>query len=234
VRRDGAAVVLVALGVLGLRLAITGALLDYVREWMRWPVALTAVLLIVLGVSELVGARAVVRTPKRGDPDAKAHDHHGGISAAAWFLIVPIIVSLVVAPGALSVDAVDRSMPVARIPIGELPPLPIPVDGAYELPLTEFVSRSVGFEGAMGELPIRLVGFVVWRGPEPSIARFRIKCCAADAQVAEVGLVGWVDDVPEKGVWVTVEGRWVNAGVYRPSLEVLNLTVIEQPANPYE
>jgi len=237
VRRDAAAVVFVSLGVLGLRLALTAALLDYVREWMRLPVALASVLLIVLGVSELAGARSEPRAsggrgPVRG-PDSALHDHHGVSSRVAWFLMAPIVVSLVVAPGALGVDAVDRSLPVAVLAIQELPPLPVPVDGAYELPLAEFLSRAVGPEGAMGGRTIRLVGFVLWRGPEPSLARFRINCCAADAQVAEVGLAGW-SDVPEQGTWVQVEGRWVSAGALRPSLQVSRLIPIERPTNPYE
>ena len=230
-RRDSAAVVLVSLGLLGLRLAATGGLLDYVREWMRWPIALTSVLLIVLGASELVGARTDRRLPATGG--SAPHDHNGDNPRVAWLLAAPIIVSLVVAPGALGVDAVDRSLAVAAIPIEELPPLPVPVDGAYELPLTEFVSRAVGPEGAMGGLPIRLVGFVVWRGSEPSVTRFRINCCAADAQVAEVGLAGW-GEVPDQGSWVEVQGRWVSSGALRPSLQVDRLKAIEQPANPYE
>jgi uncharacterized repeat protein (TIGR03943 family) len=237
VRRDAAAVVLVSLGVLGLRLALTAALLDYVRGWMRVPVALASVLLIVLGVSELAEARSETRAsggrgPRRG-PGAGPHDHHGGGSRVAWFLVAPIVVSLVVAPGALGVDAVDRSLPVAVIPIQDLPPLPVPVDGAHELPLAEFLARAVGPEGAMEGRTIRLVGFVVWRGSEPSLARFRINCCAADAQVAEVGLAGW-GDVPEQGTWVQVEGRWVSVGGLRPSLQVSRLIPIERPANPYE
>ena len=235
-RRDGAAVVLVALGVLGLRLALTDAMLDYVRAWMRWPILATSLLLIVLGILELLGALSGRRSPVGDGAEAAGHAHGGNRHgpAVTWLLIAPVVVTLVVAPGALEADAVYRALPAAPIPLEEIPPLPVPVDGHYELPLAEFVARAVGPEGGLEGLPVRLVGFVVRRGGDVSMARFRISCCAADAQVAEIRL-GGVADAPDQDTWVVVEGRWVSTGPGGDAaMQVERLAPIVRPTNPYE
>jgi uncharacterized repeat protein (TIGR03943 family) len=239
VRRDAAAVVLVALAALGLRLGFTDALLDYVQPWMRWPIVATAVLLAVLGVSELVdsvsGRQSASTGPADGCPAPGQEAGHGGHSTrVAWLLAAPVVVTLVVAPGALEADAVFRALPAAPIPLDELAPLPTPIDGWYELPVAEFVARSVGPEGGLEGLPVKLVGFVVDRGEDSSLARFRISCCAADAQVSEVRLRG-VDAVPAENSWIVVYGRWVPGGPTGGAvMDVERLIPVARPANPYE
>jgi uncharacterized repeat protein (TIGR03943 family) len=232
-------VVLVALGVLGLRLGFTDAMLDYVKPFMRIPLLVASGLLVVLGLWELLLS---FRRGSEHDHDGDDHDghdghhhHHGGGPLVTWLLLVPVIVTLIVAPGALEADAVRRALPAALIPIEELPPLPTPVDGVYDLPIAEFASRSVGPEGGIEGLDVRLVGFVVRRGPEMSVARFRLSCCAADARVAEVLVVGSGQPYDDN-TWIEVRGRWqpVTAGEpHRAIIAATSVAVIDRPANPY-
>jgi uncharacterized repeat protein (TIGR03943 family) len=249
VRRDSGAVVLVALGVLGLRLAVTDAMLDYVKPVMRIPLLITSVILLALGVWEFwVSLREGSPDDEHGG-DHKQHDHHEhhgtedvhghshrhGGPGVAWLLLAPVLVTLIIAPGALQADAVKRALPASPTPISELGPLPRPVDGVYELPLAEFAARSVGPEGQLDDKTVRVVGFVVDRGDGPTVARFRLSCCAADARVSEAALIG-VADVPSENTWVVVEGTWVPGppGEYAPAIQVGDLRVIPQPANPYQ
>jgi uncharacterized repeat protein (TIGR03943 family) len=236
VRRDGAAVVLVALGVLGLRLGLTDAMLDYVKPFMRWPLVATSVVLVVLGVWELaLSFRSSDRGQDVHDHHDDGHHHHGGAPRVTWLLLVPVIVSLVVAPGALQADAVRRALPADLIPLEELPPLPPPVAGVYDLPLAEVAARSVGPEGELAGLTVRTVGFTVRRGSETSLARFRLNCCAADARVAEVVLVG-LDRSFTDDTWLSVEGVWAPSEPgeeHAAILVVSSVTEIERPANPY-
>jgi uncharacterized repeat protein (TIGR03943 family) len=216
-----------------LRLSLTDEYLLFVKPAMRpWLVAAGLILLCLA-----VGA---FRRP--AGTTAEGHGH--GAPLLAYLLVVPFAAALVVAPAPLGAYAAGRQS--ARTPPApsaasgyEYPPLPPPVAGAYEMGLTDFLSRALYDSGHQMEgKTLRLTGFVT---PDPEaqgfrLTRFVISCCAADGVPVYVSVR--TDRALAPDTWVVVEGTWKpTASGRQPEIPVLRATAIRriaQPADPYE
>jgi hypothetical protein len=138
--------ILLALGALALRLGLTDAHLAYIRAAMRPVLALAGAVLVVLG-------GVVLLRPGRGG-DLPADDHgYDGPSRVAWLLVAPILAIAVVAPSPLGAFAANRA-PASLPPrsSADFGPLPAPIGGAVDLPLTQFVGRAVYDQGRCPQL----------------------------------------------------------------------------------
>lgn len=228
---DAAGLVMVALGTVGLQMALTGDALWFVKPSMRWPLGASGLLLVGVGLLTVIGATR--RHGHAGDHAGHDHGDHDHPSGVGLLLVAPLLALLLVAPSALGASAADRRL--ARIdteaPLG---PLPAPVDGTTVIPLLEVMQRHArGEQGGLAGLQLRLVGFVA----EPTsdgfvLTRFRLACCAADASVAKVRIVGV--PAPAADAWVEVVGPWVPGATELPVVAASRVTPVATPANPYE
>lgn len=245
-RTQGA--LLLAVGGVALRLGLTDAALAYVKSGLQPLLVIAGAVLVVLG------AATVLRSFRGGE---ELHEHGGDLGAdldghgahdgprVAWLLVLPLLALLLIAPPPLGSFAAGRqsTRPPTTTQSG-YPPLPDPVDGAVDLTLTEYVFRALyDRDQSLDGERIRLVGFVTV-GEEADgylLSRFRLNCCAADAQAVHVDVVG--DAVARPGdTWLEVEGHWElrdgqepGTPSDRPPLFVADsVRIVENPSQPYE
>jgi len=109
--------------------------------------------------------------------------------------------------------------------------------GAVDLTLPDDAGRLGARNTDFGDVPVRLVGFVM---PEPGVSdgfsptRFQIACCAADARPTKAALRGLQGSVPRRDTWVEVSGRF---DPEQPTAAVIlaeSLRVVPEPRDPYE
>jgi uncharacterized repeat protein (TIGR03943 family) len=227
-----------------LRLGLADAALAYVKAGLQPLLVGAGIVLVVLGGSTVL--RSFRGHDEEHEPDLHGHEHHVAHGPkVAWLLVLPLLALLLIAPPALGSFAAGRqsTRPPTTSQTG-YPPLPDPIAGAVELGLTEYVFRALydrdrSLEGER----IRLVGFVT---PDDEadgylLTRFRLNCCAADAQAVHVDIVG--DDLPRAGdTWLEVEGYWqLREGeepgtptARPPRMQAESIRVLEAPAQPYE
>jgi uncharacterized repeat protein (TIGR03943 family) len=227
-------------GVVLLRLEVTGTYSRYVRVGMGpW--------LVVAGVAVIVlGSVTLARTLGRGEPgDADAHDaggvhdgdgHEGyGGSRMGWLLLAPIAALLLVAPPTLGSYGVDRG---ARVDVRSGAPVFRPLTAGSEpaaMTLLEFGQRAFDHDGAsFNGVAVRLTGFVAATrdGGGFQVARYQIACCAADAAPVVMRVVGV--RAPPRDRWVTVTGTFQPAGGDVPQLAATSVVQIRPPEDPYE
>jgi uncharacterized repeat protein (TIGR03943 family) len=216
--------------------------------------------MLVLGALTLVGARGRshgrLPVPRasgmpghhgHSDPGDHSHGGHHRGPSVAWLLLLPLLAVVLVRPPALGADAARRDsserMP-APVDRG-FDPLPPARDGAVDLTLLEFMSRSYYDEReSLAGATVRLTGFVVG---DPTLsdgyrlARFRMSCCAADAFPIRITVRGLDGPPPSDNTWVEVVGQWIppsdpdaRGAARGAALAVTTQTLIPAPANPYE
>ena len=250
--RDAEATTLIVLAVVVGRLTLEGGHQAYVRTGLFWPLVLSSLVLVAVGLLTLrrggrddgAGVHGVDADVHPGVVHADVDGHgHGG--RVGFLLLVPVAVLALVAPAPLGAFAADRA-PANQIgdPAGlALPELPEPVDGAVELPLGDVLVRTLfGDPSETTDVPLRLTGFVVPAkdGPAGSflLTRFAVGCCAADAAPRQVLVVG-AGEVPATEEWVTVvltwDGEVLEDGSTRlPVLSASLLEPVPAPDQPYE
>ncbi len=218
-------------GVVLLRLTLTGTYRRYVRVGMGPWLAIAGVAVIVLGLVTL--ARALRRSHVA---DTKEETHHGRSERVGWLLLAPIAALLLVAPPTLGSYGVDRG---ARVDIRAGAPVfePLAHDaGPVAMSLLEFGQRAFDHEGdSLEGATVRLTGFVV--GAEEGgfrLARYQIACCAADAAPVVIRIVGVSGDNPARDQWVTVTGAFQRGGEEIPMLAAVSIVEIPAPDDPYE
>jgi len=248
--RTGATAVLLV-GVLLVRLVVSGDYLRYVRGGMApWLVA-SGVLLAVLGAAGLVGAlRRPAPSPAHDHHahDHHAHDHHAhdhdldhghdhGGERVGWLLLAPVVVLLLVAPPALGSFGVGRTAGVTVRSGTLFRPL---AAGATPVALTlaEFGQRAGDRGGAsFAGAQVELTGFVAQPrdGSGVRLARYQIACCAADAVADVARLVGLPGAPPARDTWLTVVGTFRGVGPDGvPELAVAGSRAVPAPVDPYE
>jgi len=256
-RRDAGAGVVVVIGAMLLRLSLTNTYQRYVRVSSRPELIVAGVVLVALGVVDLVrshrrpGGGGHAADDRAADDHAAddhaaaagrsgAHPEHGSghnhVPATAILLLAPIVAVFLVTPPSLGAYAAARSARVVRSQLQPPTYLPAPVNGAVDLTVSDFTDRaSYGQDLTVGRY--RLVGFVMPPGGTDQAAflltRMRIACCAADAQTAQVPVVGTAD-VPREGTWVEVVGSEVIGDTGVPQLQVFEMRRITSPPDPYE
>jgi uncharacterized repeat protein (TIGR03943 family) len=238
-RRETQNILLVLLGGALLKIAFTGAYLNYVKPSHRWLLITGGAIMVGLALlsiaRDLVGARAGA---------IAGHDHdHAHPSSGAWLLLLPVLAVFLVAPPALGADSVTRNAsanrPVELEGAEVFPPLP-PGD-VIALPMSEFSLRAAWDKGnSLDNRQIKLTGFIVHDAEATYVARLTIGCCAADAFPIKVRL----DDNPDAAAlpddtWVQVTvtykpGTATRENDFVPAATALSLTQIPQPEDPYE
>ncbi len=225
------AFILLLFGGVLVRLGTSDALLRFVRPYARIWVVLAGIAFAVLGAWSLIVDR------RNADPS----DEHA--TRTGWLILAPIVALLVVAPPALGTFTASRTpSAIARPADPAFPALsgPAPhVDG-----LTDFAARAVWDDGrTLTGQSVQLTGFVAAVTPDhrpgaPSfvLARLAITCCAADARPIYVGIDSGTPPGPA-GTWLQVTGTYAGVSPYDaqlPELSVSAMSVVREPADPYD
>jgi uncharacterized repeat protein (TIGR03943 family) len=213
-------------GVVLLRLTLSGTYERYVRVGMR-PWLITAGIVVLL-----LGTVTLVRALRTGH----GHDHEHGVGVG-WLLLAPIAALLLVAPPTLGSYGVARG---ARVDVRAGAPVFAQLPhraGPLPMTLLEFSQRAFDHSGlSFNGNTVRLTGFVAGsKGRGFEIARYQIACCAADAIPVVVHVLGTAGTVPGRDGWVTVTGTFRKGGRGEiPDLVATSVVALPAPEDPYE
>jgi len=261
VNREGQDTLLLFVGVMVLQVGLSDLHLRYVKPQMQPVLIAAGVVLTVLAVVSIVrwqrGGRdgedtVVTASPSEHVPggalgvshgagpvpdDGAADGHgHAHMPRTAWLLALPLLVLTVITPPSLGAYAAGRASSTIAAPTDAIPPLPAPRDGAVELTLTEFATRSLYAPDSLAGTPVRLTGFVLPEDEGWSLARIALSCCAADGRPIRVQTAG--QPAPAADSWVMLEGRFSRIegeGARRvPVLQVDRVVPVEAPVQQYE
>ena len=222
--RAASTVLTMIVAALLIRISLTGEHARYVRAGMGpWLLAAGVVLALTTALV-VVGERTT---------DHQSHVHSG--PRVGWLLLALVLVLFVVAPGALGSYSLDRT---TRVDIGRGAPSFAPMDPQTEpvaISLLEFSQRA--FDGGAESFrnnTLQLTGFIApAKGGGFTLARYRISCCAADAQATIVRVVG-VDKPAKNDAWVTVDGTFDGTSGATAVLLAERVRVVTTPDEPYE
>jgi uncharacterized repeat protein (TIGR03943 family) len=224
-------IALALMGVVLIRLSVTGEYLRFVTPWMRWPLLGAGLVLVVLAARPLFGAHP---GPARDSTDTS----HETVPRSAWLLLVPTLVVFAVAPPPLGAYLAERRADqavtlrepdVVRAPAGD-GPLPLAV-GEFQWGASQ-PDDPIGLAGR----EVELSGFVSRDDKGWYVTDLEVFCCAADAMVMRARVQ--TDGVaPARDEWVKVVGTWVEgtgSGLGDPPvLAARTVRPIDQPRNPY-
>jgi uncharacterized repeat protein (TIGR03943 family) len=224
--------VLLLIGLATAVMAFKGSYLNYVRPaLLPWLIAAAAVL-VVLGLTGVVGDLRAVTHADHG------HAHQTWLT---WVLLVPIALVAFVVPPPL--DARGANPPPAAVSAPQPRPFPaLPPGPAPEVSLPETVMRAAADSThSLDGRTITLTGFTVVHGGVVDLGRVVIVCCAADAQLARVHLSGpaaaTVAGQPDD-TWMRVTGT-IRPGSshaddgFIPTMVVTDAARIDKPKNAY-
>lgn len=235
VRLPTQGLLLMFLGAVLLRIAGTDAYLRYVVEWMKWPLLVSGVLLLLLALGPLFREDEKEEEHAHGDGTPGEHGH--GVPRVTWLLVLPGIIAFVVSPPELGSylaerragDLVAVSAPTEATSLG--------VDGPVELPVEEFMWLAQVGEPGLEDQEVTLTGFVSYgTGEDWYVTRMQIGCCAADAMAYRVKVEG--APRPERDEWVSVTGTHVTGTGTEAPFEVVmaagDVEVVDAPLQTYE
>jgi uncharacterized repeat protein (TIGR03943 family) len=218
-------------GVIIFRTVLVDGHVTYVRPGLGWLLVLAAGVLILVSLASLWSGTS------HKEPG------HGHSPRVGWLIMLPVL-ALISVPevplGAFAAGLGGGQTPVPRAAV-DFAPLVDPENGARNLSVNEFVSRSLYAPESLEGEPVRLAGFAAPDTNAPSgylLTRFTIGCCAADAWPMQVAVV---NDAPrEADSWIEVVGVY-QPGVAQapgesspPQLKVVEARTISAPDNPYE
>jgi uncharacterized repeat protein (TIGR03943 family) len=257
VSRQVQAFVLVMLGTVLVRLAVTGDYLNYVRPGLGSYLIAAGAFLVALGLIGVVrdvrsGAdaeqaqerrRAAARRRTHGpgaDTAPPEHEHDGWYAhGSGWLLCLPLFVLLVLPPPALGSYAAGRSGAAAPAPAGRTS-YPALTSQPATLALRDYAMRAVWDHGrTLSGHTVVLTGFVAASpGDLWYLTRLHVVCCAADATPAKVEVLGSTIRYPTSQ-WVSVTGTWIpsdphDLGGTVARIEATTVTAIPRPEDPYE
>lgn len=243
-RRETQNVLLILFGGALLKLAFSGDYLRYVKPQHQWWMIGGGVAMLLLG------AVAIVRDLRAGEAEDVEeadvhHDHeHHHAQRSAWFLLVPVLAVLFVAPPALGADSVSRSLDGANTATRDVGSMdaypPLPEGKVTPMPISEFQARAVWDDkNSLHDRTVSLRGFAVHKGGQTYVARMVIGCCAADGYPVMVRLGGADFSEFKDDEWITVTGQFVPGSANEttrnvPELRVEEITRASQPNDPYE
>ncbi|MEJ3746592.1 TIGR03943 family protein [Actinomycetes bacterium KLBMP 9797] len=238
--KQAQAVVMLLFGGAIVKASVTDMYLRYVKEGLR-PFLIAAGLL-------LIAAALMTLFYELRRPTAHQHDHDHGDGKphreprVGWFLILPVLGLLLVAPPALgSFAAGQAGTALSSQSISDYPPLP--EGDPATITVLDYATRAVFDEGvSLGERRVQLTGFIT-QGPDgqPILARIILSCCAADGRPIKVGMSGDAPTGLAADTWVEVIGKYTDRTATDPVneesipfLEVETWRQIDPPKQPYE
>ncbi|WP_148573506.1 TIGR03943 family putative permease subunit [Nocardioides caldifontis] len=234
--RSSQAVVLLLVGALVVRQAITDEYLHFVNPWMRSPLLVSGGLLIALAaLHAATDWRTLLSQAASDDERAQDHSERGHeVPRAAWLLVAPVLVFFLVAPAELGSYAAERRLSEVREPAQYVAMRPLPPGDPVRVTLVDFLVRSEHDPGrSLAGREIELVGFVTSKDDGSwFVTRFVMGCCAADATAYRVPVEGVA--APPDEAWVEVIGRWDEGRPARPTLKATLVRRTEPPRRPYE
>lgn len=196
VRAATQGLVTAVLGILLLRIVATEDYLRYVQPWMRWPLSVTGVVLLVMSIRPALG---LIRHERR-------------VPASSWLLVLPAVVVFAVAPPALGAYIAERRPVQVRASAPALDEMSEPTtSGPRSLSVEEFTWGTGQADDPMSLAgsQVELEGFVsVDKQGGWYVTNLVIFCCAADVAVERIKVVG--QPSPPRDQWVRVTGTWVN------------------------
>ena len=232
-----------AMGIVALVLAGGGDALVFVRPTLVPYLFASGVVLVLLA---LVPA---ARHSNQEQAEERTEHEHGHSRRAPWLVLAPVLVLLVVAPGPLGASAAKSAQRAVTPAEGAYPPVGAKVGGAVPMTLAEYTSRAVDDTAhSLTGVPVRLTGFVA-KDPGSTdgkgflLSRFTIFCCAADAEIQQVRVLGAPGSFATNS-WVTVVGTWPPASAPAagtdpdkaplPVLRAATVSQVKRPHAPYE
>ncbi len=224
------------LGAVLVRLALSDAYLRYVTPWMKWPLLVSGVVLVLLAVGLVLAPHDPGDDHGDGDGHGDGGDGHGHgpVPVVTWLLVLPGLVTFVISPPQLGSYLAERrsdETPVVATPasFSDLSGSP---DEVVPVEVTEFIWRAQEGGQTLEDRPVELSGFVSYdQDGGWYVTRMAIGCCAADATSYRVEVEG--ADRPERDQWVDVTGTYRSgtggAGTGAP---VISATAVEETAAP--
>lgn len=226
-----------AVGVCGLvaalliRLPLTGEHRRFVRTGMG-PLLLIAGI-VLLGLTVVALLRSDITNHDATHHDDATHHQRGGVG---WLLLVPVLVLFVIAPPSLGAWGVTNAGRVTHRKGSNYPPIAAG-HGPAIMAIKDVYGRAVEGDGAsFNRQPLLVRGFVV-SAPKGEagflVARYSIACCAADALVAELRVLG-PQSALQQSTWVEVVGTYAGLDQGIPRLRATSVKVIPAPNEPFE
>lgn len=228
----------VALATAVLAMTVAGRFTNYVQPWFKPWLFASALVIGVLGLWTIVAAVDSLDEPAEAIADHHEHAAHSHATPrVAVTLLLPILLFALAAPNSLGAAAVaDRP---ARTRVANATPIafsPLPDRGVTELTVQDFSDRFLwGDPKALVGKRVRMIGFVAQPTGKPywTVNRFRIYCCAADANLFTVA-VAQADKPQGKDAWVEVTGVLdLDASTDLPVLVPDEVREIPAPPEPY-
>ncbi|MEH1126177.1 TIGR03943 family putative permease subunit [Micromonospora sp. CPCC 206061] len=239
--RQAQAVVMLLFGGAVVKASVTDMYLRYVKEGLRPFLIAAGVLLIAAAVMTLFYDLR--------KPAASGHDHDHGDGKphreprVGWFLILPVLGLLLVAPPALGSYAAGQAGTALsnQQQMSDYPPLP--EGDPAPITVLDYASRAVFDKGAsIGDRRVQLTGFIAQGADgQPILARIILSCCAADGRPIKVGMSGDAPSGLATDTWVEVVGTYTDRTATDPVnddsipfIEVESWRQIDPPKQQYE
>ncbi|MCW6005607.1 TIGR03943 family protein [Micromonospora sp. CPCC 205371] len=238
--RQAQAVVMLLFGGAVVKASVTDMYLRYVKEGLRPFLIAAGVLLIAAAVMTLFYD---LRKPS----DSHDHDHGDGKPhrepRVGWFLILPVLGLLLVAPPALGSYAAGQAGTAlsGQQQMSDYPPLP--EGDPARITVLDYASRAVFDKGtSIGDRRVQLTGFIAQGADgQPILARIILSCCAADGRPIKVGMSGDAPNGLAADTWVEVVGKYTDRTATDPVndesipfIEVESWRQIDPPKQQYE
>jgi uncharacterized repeat protein (TIGR03943 family) len=219
--RIARALALGAWGAFFVFLELSGRSTTYIGPKTAWVVTLGALLLPVIALAYLSGAR--------GKPSVPSHRELAGLV----LLVAPLILAIMVPAPSLGALAVANKKGTNAAPQAA------PVDGKVRLYEIAWAAESAKYAANNKIAPgmkVDFAGFVSQpaKGGTIELARFFVTCCAADAIAYTVdvkapqGTPGFGDDT-----WLRVRGTLAGTPGRDLTVVASQLDEVSAPSNPY-
>ncbi|WP_418001865.1 TIGR03943 family putative permease subunit [Mycobacterium sp. PDNC021] len=211
-------------------IVINGSYTRYVKPGMfGWLIA-AAVVLILIALAP------------GGSGSTSDCDDHRHSTTVVWLLVIPIALLLYVSPpplGALAAEpaAIQVTEPDLHRAYPTLPDEPAPT-----LTIIEVIERMRWDTGhTLDGRTISVIGFSLEDKGIHFVGRFHIICCAADARVLGLRLLGPLAAQAAgfpRDAWLRIEGKPIPGAdpptkATGPALMVTAITPVEPPTDPY-
>jgi len=246
VTRDVGSIIMILIGGALLRITSQDIYLRYVKESLKpWLIASGAIL-IVLGLLQLADVWRTARREQAGHAELAGHAESHPAPRIAWLLVVPILAIFLIAPPALGAFTAERQSSVTTAPAATAQAPPLPPGDPVALALNDYASRAIWDDGkTLVGRNVSMTGFAT-SAPNGGwyLTRLTLTCCAADATVTKILVVGEDSSssptpVPATNSWVTVIGQWVPGGGTQSETAIAHVqahtvTPVPTPTNPYE